>query len=93
MPAGHIVRANRAADSLFGGVGVREFAACEFPREDIAWVAARTRRPGTPMVAARPGRGRFWRGFGTPPKGEVVFRGDSRPSLRVSGNPRGTGNR
>ena len=66
MLADHVVRANRTADSLFGGVGVREFATCEFPREDIAWVAAQTRRPRTHKVTARRGWGRFWRVFGTP---------------------------
>ena len=45
MLAAQIVRADRAADSLLGGPGVREFAACEFPREDPAWVRVQTRRP------------------------------------------------
>jgi hypothetical protein len=70
MLADQIVRANRAADSLFGGVGVREFAACEFPREDIAWVVVQTRRPHTPKVAARSGWARFRKMFGTPGEAE-----------------------
>lgn len=59
MLADQIVRADRAADSLLGGPSVREFAICEFPREDLAWVAAQTRRP-----RARKARGRsFWDRF------------------------------
>jgi hypothetical protein len=70
MRAGHVVRANRTADSLFGGVGVREFAAREFPREDIAWVAAQTRRPRAHKVAARSGWERLRRVFGAPEEEE-----------------------
>ena len=56
MLADQIVRADRAAVSLFGGPSVREFAACEFPREDLAWVMAQTRRARTPEVRT----GGFW---------------------------------
>jgi len=70
MLAEQIVRANRAVDSLVGGVSVREFAACEFPREDIAWVASQTRRPKTKKVKARSVGWRFWRLFGTPGEAE-----------------------
>jgi hypothetical protein len=70
MLADQIVRANRAADSLFGGVGVREFAVCEFPREDIAWVASQTRRPHPTKGSGRSRWGRFWRVFGTPGEAE-----------------------
>ena len=65
MPADQIVRAHRAADSLFGGPGVREFAACEFPREDPAWVAAQTRASYRSKVGSRPGWKWFRRGWGT----------------------------
>ncbi len=70
MLADQIVRANRVADSLFGGVGVREFAACEFPHEDLAWVASQVRRSAAPKATGRSGRGRFWRVFGTPGEAE-----------------------
>ncbi len=66
MLADQIVRANRTADSLFGGVSVREFAACEFPREDIAWVASQTRRPRPHKGTALTVWARFRRAFGTP---------------------------
>lgn len=36
-------RASRAADSLLGGTIAREFAVCEFPREDYHWVVAQVR--------------------------------------------------
>lgn len=52
-------RSHRAADSLLGGPGVREFAACEFPREDLAWVLAQTRRPRARKVRGRSVRDRF----------------------------------
>jgi hypothetical protein len=70
MLADQIVRANRAADSLFGGPSVREFASCEFPREDLAWVATQTRPSRTPKVRSRSVWGRFWRAFGTPEEPE-----------------------
>lgn len=54
-----IVEARRAAGSLSGGVGVREFAAREFPREDPAWIVSQSRppRPTRASFAAR------WRRF------------------------------
>ena len=61
-----LIRANRGVDSLSGGVSVREFAACEFPREDIAWVASRTRPSRTPK--------------GSGPTRGFRFRRRSRPS-------------
>jgi|GEM_PF-2356687 len=64
-----MIRANRGVDSLFGGVSVREFAACEFPREDIAWVASQTRPKRILTGGARARWNRFWRPFDTP--GEV----------------------
>jgi hypothetical protein len=70
MLADQIVRANRAADSLLGGPSVREFAACEFPREDLAWVATQTRPSRTRKVRGGSGWGRFWRAFGTPEESE-----------------------
>jgi hypothetical protein len=63
-------RTNRGPDSLFGGVSVREFAYCEFPREDIAWVAAQVRSATTPKVSRRAGWARFRRGFDTPREAE-----------------------
>ncbi len=65
MLADQIVRAHRAADSLFGGPGVREFAAREFPREDPVWVATwvnGARAPARP----RSSKGRFGRVVGSP---------------------------
>ncbi len=61
-----IGRAYRAADSLPGGPGVREFAACEFPREELSWVVSQTRRPRTLRVGGRWSWGRLRRAFGTP---------------------------
>jgi hypothetical protein len=63
-------RTNRGVDSLFGGVSVREFAYCEFPREDIAWVAAQTRPAPTHKVSRRARWVRFWRGSDTPGEAE-----------------------
>ncbi len=64
MSADPILRARRAADSLLGGPGVREFAACEFPREDPAWVAAQTRASHRSKVGNRSGWKWFRRGWG-----------------------------
>jgi len=66
MLALEIVRANRAVGSLPGGVGAREFAAREFPREDYRWVVAQL--CGTPARKARARGlwGRLRRPFGTP---------------------------
>ena len=61
-----IVRVRRPADSLFGGVGVREFARLEFPREDAHWVAAQTRRTSPTREGVRRPWARFWRPFETP---------------------------
>jgi hypothetical protein len=65
-----MIRPNRGDDSLFGGVSVREFAACEFPREDIAWVAAQTRSAPTRTVSRRARWTRFWRPVDTPGEAE-----------------------
>ncbi len=71
MLTDQIGRARHAADSLLGGPSVREFAFCEFPREDLAWVAAQTRRPHTPKaVHGRSAWGRLRRAFGTPEEPE-----------------------
>lgn len=76
MPVDQIVRANRSPDSLFGGVGVREFAACEFPREDIAWVATWTREPRSSKGRGRSVWARLRGVVGTPverePESEIV---------------------
>ena len=66
-----MVRTNGVAASLPGGVGAREFAAREFPREDYHWGAAQLTRP---TDARADGRGlwariRGW--FGTPRKNEA----------------------
>jgi len=66
MLALEIVRANRAADSSFGGVGAREFAAREFPREDYRWVVAQLRETRARTVRARGLWARLRRAFGTP---------------------------
>lgn len=71
MPADQIVRANRGADPLFGGPGVREFALGEFPREDPAWVAAQTRRDRGVSPRRVSAWGRLWRVFGTPEESEA----------------------
>jgi hypothetical protein len=60
-----MTRANRGVDSLPGVVSVREFAACEFPREDVVWVAAQSRPAPTPKVSFRARWARFWRGLDT----------------------------
>ena len=65
MPSDPIVRTHRAADSLFGGPGVREFALREFPREDPAWVAAQARASHRSKVGNRPGWKWFRRGWGS----------------------------
>ena len=70
MQTDQIGRARPVADSLLGGPGVREFAVCEFPREDLAWVAAQTRRPHTPKVRGRSIGRRFRRIFGSPEESE-----------------------
>ena len=70
MVADPIGRAHRAADSLFGGPGVREFADREFPREGLAWVAAQTRRPRHRSVSALSGWRRLWRAFRAPGESE-----------------------
>jgi hypothetical protein len=69
MLAEQIVGANRTADPLLGGVGAREFAAREFPREDYHWVVATTSpKPARPAVVGM-WWGRFRRWLGTP--GEI----------------------
>jgi hypothetical protein len=66
-----MVRTNGASGSLPGGVGVREFAACEFPREDYHWVAYQVTRPNA-VNAARPGLWTRLRGWlGAPGKSET----------------------
>lgn len=77
MPVDQIVRANRSPDSLFGGVGVREFAACEFPREEIAWVATWTRGPRTSNVRGRSFGSRLRAIFGAPEEGESELASDT----------------
>jgi len=66
-----MTQANRGVDSLSGVVSVREFAACEFPREDVAWVAAQCRPAPTPKVSFRARWVRFWRGFDTHGEAEI----------------------
>lgn len=69
MPFEQIVRAEHASRTLLGRADTREFAACEFPREDYLWVAQATRRAApTHRVGIRARWGRFWRAFGTPRK-------------------------
>lgn len=70
MLAEPIVRVRRPADSLFGGVGVREFAASEYPREDVHWVVAQVRRKAPVSGATRGRWARFWRPFDTPSETE-----------------------
>ncbi len=66
-----MARTNGAAASLPGGVGVREFAAREFPREDYHWVVAQVTRPSA-RAAVGPGVwARIRRWFGTPRKSET----------------------
>ncbi len=70
MLVDQIVRDRRAAGSPSGGVGVREFASLEFPREDVHWVASQTRR-SSPKTGGRRGVwARFWRPFETPRESE-----------------------
>ena len=69
MLADQIVRADFATRSLPRGVGVREFARLEFPREDCRWVAS------AGSVQVRKGRtGSRWahllRSFGSRRKAE-----------------------
>jgi hypothetical protein len=75
-----VTRANRGVDSLSGGVSVREFATCEFPREDIAWVAAQTRPALTRKVSLRARWARFRRGFDTQGEAEPDSEGISEPA-------------
>ena len=63
-----IDRARQGSGRFLGGVGAREFARLEFPREDYHWVVANVCR----APAAPPGSGlrariaRALRVFGTP---------------------------
>ena len=66
-----IVRADRAAGSLPGGVGAREFAAREFPREDYRWVVAELARPSAAPAAGSGPWGRFRRWIGAPGETET----------------------
>ena len=66
MLSHQIDRARSAANPLLGGPGVREFAAREFPREDLAWVVAQTRRPHPVRVSGRSVWRRLWGGSSTP---------------------------
>jgi hypothetical protein len=69
MLAGQIVRADFAARSLPRSASVREFAACEFPREDCRWVAAAV-SGASHKERLRVRWGRHLRSFGTPRKTE-----------------------
>lgn len=71
MLALEIVRANRAAGSLPGGVGAREFAAREFPREDYRWVVAQLYATPVKKARARGVWGRILRPFGAPGEPET----------------------
>ncbi len=81
MAVDQIARANRAAASLVGGVSVREFARCEFPREDVAWVATWA-RPSHPAKAGR--RRSAWKrlkaAFGSPEETEADSEAISEPA-------------
>ncbi len=70
MLALEIVRANRAADSSYGGVGAREFAAREFPREDYRWVVAQLHEAPARKARALGLWGRILRPFRTPEESE-----------------------
>jgi hypothetical protein len=71
MKTWQIVEARQGSSSLLGGIGAREFAAREFPREDFRWVLANTHpAPAAPARGSVRARlARFLRTFGTP--GEV----------------------
>ena len=70
MLADQIDRAYRAAVALPGGAGVRDFAQCEFPREDYLWVVAQTKAPPAPKAGRRFGWARFRRFHRSPGKAE-----------------------
>ena len=65
MLADQIVRADFAARSLPRSASVREFAACEFPREDPRWVALTVSKAPRPEEGIGTRLGRFLRTFGT----------------------------
>ena len=76
-----MVRTNGVAASLPGGIGAREFAAREFPREDYHWVVRQVTRP-TAAPAARPtlwARLRQW--WGAPGKTETQPEANLEPTL------------
>jgi len=75
-----MTRANRGVDFLSGVVSVREFAACEFPREDLVWVVAQTRPAPTPKVSFRARWVRFWRGYDTHGEAESDSEAISEPA-------------
>jgi hypothetical protein len=75
-----VTRANRGVDSLSGVVSVREFAACEFPREDIVWVVTQTRPAPTQKVSLRARWVRFRRGFDTHGEAESDSEAISEPA-------------
>ena len=70
MLAGQIVGDGFAARSLPRSASVREFAACEFPREDCRWVASVVSGASHPKERIRARLGRLLRSFGTPRKAE-----------------------
>jgi len=70
MLASQIARADFAVRSLPRSEGVREFAACEFPREDYRWVAATVEAATRTKGRRRSLWGRILRSFGTPRKAE-----------------------
>jgi hypothetical protein len=70
MLADQIARADFAARSLPRNESVREFAACEFPREDYRWVASVVSRASRPKGRIRARLGRLLRSFGIPRKAE-----------------------
>ncbi len=78
MLADPIGRAYRAPYSLFGGSGVREFADREFPREELAWVVAQTRRPPRRPARRTTAWARIRRAFRTP--GEPETDAEAAPS-------------
>jgi hypothetical protein len=70
MLAGQIVRADFAMRSLPRSASVREFADCEFPREDCRWVASTVSGASRTAGRSRHRWGRLLRSFGTPRKAE-----------------------
>ncbi len=61
-----IVRANDARRSSLGGPAVSEFAALEYRREDLAWVASQAHQAAAATTGGRSRWARLWRSLGTP---------------------------